>query len=114
MIIVNRFGAHAFWHLLYGGIFGAVFARAYGVIPGKGVIKGLFYGYTIFLISTVHQGALSLGYGLIQPLGILDPLYDIELKEIRLIVGWEWIIVDFFVYAAYGFLIGYLYRKPSE
>lgn len=111
-VIMFRFGAHAFWHLLWGAIFGAIFARAYDVIPGKGVIKGLYYAYIIFLISTVHQGALYLTYGCIQPLGVLIQGLNIEMKEIWLLFGLEWIVVDIFVYALYGLLIGRLYKPP--
>jgi hypothetical protein len=110
-VIMYRFGAHAFWHLLWGAIFGAIFARTYNVIPGKGIIKGLYYAFIILIISSVHQGALSLAYGFIQPLGI--PFLNFELKEFWLISGLEWIVVDLFVYAVYGVLIGYLY-KPTK
>ena len=108
-VIMYRFGAHAFWHLLWGAIFGAIFARVYNVIPGKGVTKGLYYAFMIYLISSVHQGALAIAYGIIQPLGI--PFLNFELKEFLLISGQEWIVVDLFVYAVYGFLLGKFFKK---
>ena len=110
-VIINRLMAHTFLHMLWGAIFGAVFATAYNVIPGKGITKGLYYAYMIFLISTVHQGALHLAYGFIQPLGLLVPPSNTEVKEIWLIFGKMWIFVDIFVYAAYGLLLGKLFKK---
>ena len=111
IVIISRFGAHAVPHLLWGAFFGAIFARAYNVIPGKGVIKGLYYAYIIYLISAVHQGALWLAYGCIQPLGVLIPPWNVEMKELLIFFGLGWIIVDIFVYTVYGLLLGKLFKK---
>jgi hypothetical protein len=111
-VIILRFGAHAFPHLIWGAIFGAIFARVYDIIPGKGIMKGLVYSYTILLISTLHQGAIFLAYAAIQPPEILIQPWG-ELKPFLIILGTMWIFVDIFVYAAYGTLIGIFYKKSD-
>jgi len=111
--VTYQFGTQTFIHLLWGAIFGAIFARSYNIIPGKGVTKGLYYGLVVALITGVHKGAFYLAYGYIQPLGVLVPGLNIEMKEFFSVFGQEWIVVDLVVYAVYGLLLGKFYKLPK-
>jgi hypothetical protein len=79
--------------LIWGSIFGAIYAYAYDIIPAKGVIKGLCFGLFIWLIKDVAAGSYT---ALI--------LTQIQTALLLIIYG-------FIMWIVYGLLLGYLYKK---
>jgi hypothetical protein len=94
-----QFGSHVFIHLFWGVIFGAIFAKAYNIVPKKGIVKGFYYGLFIFFISTVQIATYDWAYGLTFN-SILYTTWGIQ-----------YIIFDIVVYPVYGVILGYLYKK---
>ena len=85
--------AHLSLDVIWGAIFGLFFASLYGWIPGKGVVKGLYYGLFIWLIRNVAAGS---SFALTM------------LKHNEAII---FIFCGFFLWIVYGPVIGYLYKK---
>ncbi|MCW4032117.1 MAG: hypothetical protein NWF08_01845 [Candidatus Bathyarchaeota archaeon] len=81
--------------VIWGIIFGAIYKFLYGFIPGKGVVKGLCYGLLIWLVKDIAAGSYVALIGF----------------EMNLAIGL--IIVGFFMWIAYGLVIGVLY-KPTK
>lgn len=84
--------AHLSLAIIWGAIFGLLFASLYGWIPGKGVVKGLYYGLLIWVIKDVCAGSY-----------LALTIMEVN-SAIMLIVGFPlWIV--------YGPVLGYLYKK---
>ena len=79
--------------LIWGSIFGAIYAYTHDIIPSKGVIKGLYFGLIIWLIKDVAAGSYT---ALI--------LTQIQTALLLIIYG-------FIMWIVYGLLLGYLYKK---
>jgi len=81
-------------NMIWGGILGILYVVLYNSIPGKGIKKGLIYGWIIFLISNVRA------FSFLMPFAIFD-------------FGLTWTAIGFFVLTTYGLVLGYLY-KPKK
>jgi hypothetical protein len=84
--------AHLSLGIIWGAIFGLLFASLYGWIPGKGVVKGVYYGLLIWMIKDVAAGSY-----------LALTIMEVN-AAIMLIIGFFWCIV-------YGPVLGYLYKK---
>jgi hypothetical protein len=89
-------GGHIFVNLVWGAIFGMIFAKVYNIIPGRKISKGLCYSFMIFLFSTFLASVYWIAWG-----WTMVGLYSIFVG-----ICSTWL--------AYGIVLGYLYRKPSE
>ena len=88
--------AHLALDIFWGMIGGVAYSYLYNMIPGKGVVKGLCFGVSIWVIKDVAAGSyLALTMLVVN-------------SAIILIIG------GFVMWIAYGLVLGYLYRKPSE
>ena len=85
--------AHLSLAMIWGVIFGLLFASLYGWIPGKGVVKGLYYGLLIWVIKDVVAGSY-----------LALTLMEVNLAIILISTG-------FFMWIVYGPVLGYLYKK---
>jgi ABC-type sugar transport system permease subunit len=75
-----------------GAIFGLIYARVFDSIPGKGILKGVYAGLGIWLIKDIATG-IYLGF-----------------EQARVsVVAIIW--VGFFIWLAYGLVMGKLYKK---
>ncbi|WP_455369056.1 hypothetical protein [[Eubacterium] cellulosolvens] len=79
--------------LIWGSIFGAIYAYAYKIIPGKGVIKGLYFGLIIWLIKDIAGGSYT-------------ALILMQIQTALLLI-----IYGFVMWIVYGLLLGYLVKK---
>jgi len=87
--------AHLSLDIFWGMIAGVAYAFLYSLIPGKGVVKGLYFGLSIWVIKDVAAGSyLALTMMEVSPAVIL-------------------IFGGFFMWVVYGPVLGYLY-KPSK
>ena len=85
--------AHLSLDIFWGMIGGAAFSFLYSLIPGKGAVKGLYFGLSIWVIKDVAAGSyLALTMMEVSP-------------AIILIFG------GFFMWIVYGPVLGYLYKK---
>ena len=90
--LFNQFAADVFIHFFWGAIYGAFYALFYNRIPGKGVVKGLFYGLAIYLLSPFRYATYNFVYGI-------------------LFFAKVWTITPFIVFAIFGIVLGHLYKK---
>ena len=88
--------AHISLGLIWGSIFGAVYAFLYSLIPGKGALKGLYFGLSIWVIKDVAAGSY-----------LALTMMEVNSAIILIVVG-------FFMWIVYGLVLGYLYRKPTK
>jgi len=79
--------------LIWGTIFGLIYSRYYDSTPGKGILKGLFFGLMIWLIKDVAAGSY------------------VALMWVEISISAALIINGFFMWIAYGLVLGYLYKK---
>ncbi len=79
--------------VIFGAIFGAMYARFHDQIPGDGASKGLYFGLMIWLVKDIAAGVY---------IGVVDRIPSIT---IGLIYG------GFFMWIAYGPVLGTLYKK---
>ncbi|WP_455277424.1 hypothetical protein [[Eubacterium] cellulosolvens] len=99
---ISQAGAHGTINLIWGIVFGVIFARVYNLIPGKGFMKGLYYGFIIFVITRTND-AYALGFGLSS-----SSLFAIRTGLWSMFVGF------FSTGIALGLVLGLLYRKPVK
>jgi hypothetical protein len=79
--------------IIFGAIFGMLYEKLYDSCPGEGIMKGINGGLIIWLVKDIAAGAfVGFVYGNI---GIATFL----------------IFVGFFMWIAYGALLGMLYKK---
>ena len=79
--------------IIFGAIFGILYEKLYASCPGEGIMKGINGGLIIWLVKDIAAGAfVGFVYGNI---GIATFL----------------IFVGFFMWIAYGALLGMLYEK---
>jgi len=81
--------------VIWGTIMGAIYARFYDRVPGKGILKGLYFGLLIWLIKDIMAGSY-----------LALTMLEIPSAIILIING-------FFMWSAYGLMLGYLY-KPTK
>lgn len=85
--------AHLSLDIIWGMIAGAAYSFLYGSIPSKDVVKGLYFGLSIWVIKDVAAGSyLALTMAEVN-------------SAIILIIG------GFFMWIVYGLVLGYLYKK---
>ncbi|MCW4032846.1 MAG: hypothetical protein NWF08_05585 [Candidatus Bathyarchaeota archaeon] len=87
--------AHLSLDIFWGMIGGAAFSYLYNLIPGKGAVKGLYFGLSIWVIKDVAAGSYL-------------ALTMMEVNSAILLI-----IPGFFLWIVYGPMLGYLY-KPSK
>ncbi|WP_455276204.1 hypothetical protein [[Eubacterium] cellulosolvens] len=85
--------AHLSLGIFWGMILGVVYAYLYSLIPGKGAVKGLCFGFSIWIFKDILAGSyLALTMNEVGSATIL-------------------IIVGFFMWIVYGPVLGILYKK---
>jgi hypothetical protein len=79
--------------MIWGIIFGIIYSRFYDSIPGKEVLKGVYFGLLIWVVKDVAAGSYTI--------------------LIRMDVSWGigLILIGFFMWIVYGPVLGYLYKK---
>jgi hypothetical protein len=99
---LSQLGAHTVINLFWGAIFGAIFAKAYSSVPGKKIIKGLYYGLIIYLITSFHLSSFSICWAVYHN---------------------AWVIAEFMVgniiiaaaqFIVFGIVLGLLYKKSGD
>lgn len=90
--LIAQAGTHIGLNTLWGAVFGAMFTKVYNLIPGKGIIKGLYYALTVFLITSFHSATYNAAYATFQ--------HVISMS-----------FVGFFQAVTFGLVLGYLYKK---
>jgi len=99
---ISQAGTHIVINMIWGTIFGALFAKVYNLVPGKKVIKGLCYGLIMFLITTLQFTTWAIC------MWANHNLWDLVLAEILgLSIGGANATI-------FGLVLGLLYRKPSK
>jgi len=99
---LSQSGAHILMNMVWGIIFGIMFTKFYNLVPGKGAIKGLFYGLLIFLITSFYHGVMHIGWGMSSSSWLI------------IVTGLWILIVGIFQILFFGLVLGLLYRKPSK
>ena len=92
--LLNQLGTHVFFNLIWGGIFGMLFAFFYERIPDGKISKSLIFSMIIFSITSFRVGIYYLVYGSFPGF-------------------FGWVFFGFFAFIPYGLLLGYLY-KPTK
>ncbi|MCW4032113.1 MAG: hypothetical protein NWF08_01825 [Candidatus Bathyarchaeota archaeon] len=99
---ISQVGTHVLLNMIWGTIFGALFAKVYNLVPGKRVIKGFYYGLIMFLITTFYNHTYSISWF------IYRNFWELALSQfLNLSIGIAQAI-------AFGIVLGLLYRKPSK
>lgn len=85
--------AHLALDIFWGMIGGAAYSYLHNMIPGKGVVKGLYFGLSIWVIKDIAAGSyLALTMN--------------EVNSAMLLISG-----GFFMWIVYGPVLGYLYKK---
>jgi hypothetical protein len=87
--------AHLSLDIFWGMIGGAAFSYLYSLIPSKGIMKGLYFGLSIWVIKDVAAGSY-----------LALTMMEINSAIVLIIPG-------FFLWVVYGPVLGYLY-KPKK
>jgi len=99
---IGQAGSHILINMIWGAIFGAFFATAYNLVPGKKIIKGLYFGLIMYVITTFLIGTYAVSWSLYHNEWLMAIIYVGSL-----ITGAAQAIV-------FGLVLGLLYRKPIE
>jgi hypothetical protein len=89
LLVLAHLGLDIFW----GMIGGAAYSFLYGLIPSKAVVKGLCFGFSIWVIKDVAVGSY-----------LALTMMEVN-SAILLIFG------GFVMWIVYGPVLGYLYKK---
>jgi len=81
--------------VIWGIVFGVIYSRLYGCIPGKGAVKGFYFGLLIWLIKDI---AISTYMARLS--------FEISFAIVSILCG-------FFMWVALGIVLGVLY-KPTK
>jgi hypothetical protein len=85
--------AHLSLDIFWGMIGGAAYSYLYSLIPGKAAVKGLIFGFSIWVIKDVAAGSY-----------LALTMMQVN-SAILLIIG------GFVMWIVYGLVLGYLYKK---
>jgi hypothetical protein len=80
-------------NIIWGIFFGIIFSKAYDLIPGKGVFKGLLFGLVIYAFFNIR-------------FAIFNYSYNLDLIAISVLLYIHPIV--------YGLVLGVLYRVPEK
>ncbi|MCW4033006.1 MAG: hypothetical protein NWF08_06395 [Candidatus Bathyarchaeota archaeon] len=81
--------------------FGLLYKRIYDLIPGKGIMKGLFFGLLIWFIKDIAAGAYLIFSGTVVAEGLLE----------WIAAGVNLIVMGSYMWVIYGLVLGTLYKK---
>lgn len=81
--------------VIWGIVFGAIYSRLYSCIPGKGTVKGFYFGLLIWLIKDI---AISTYMARLS--------FEISFAIASILCG-------FFMWVALGIVLGALYRPTK-
>jgi len=93
--MLNQLGSHAVVNLFWGAVFGVFYAIFYDRIPKEGILKGLCFALIIYFITSFRASVYFFAYG-------------------HIISSMNWFIAGILPVIVYGFVLGLLYRKPSD
>jgi len=79
--------------VIWGTIFGAIYAQIIDRVPGTGVLKGLYFGLIVWLIKDVAAGSYI----------------ALILMEVNSAISL--ILVGFLMWMIYGLILGILYKN---
>jgi uncharacterized membrane protein YagU involved in acid resistance len=78
--------------IIFGTIFGTIYSKLFDCLPGKAIMKGLYFGLMIWLIKDIAAGTY---------------VYIMGVPSITVSLIW----VGFFMWVAFGLVIGTIYKK---
>jgi len=96
-------GTHIFLNMVWGIIFGMVYAKVYNLIPSKGILKGAIYGLILYAIINLFGQTFVIGWAISSS----------EWALFTNIILWA-LITGFFQALAFGLALGAIYRKPVK
>jgi len=79
---------------------GFIYEKFYDSIPGKGIMKGLYFGLLVWLIKDVIAGTYTIYSGI-----MISGLIEWVAAGINLFV------IGIYMWPIYGLVLGYLYKK---
>ena len=83
-------------NMMWGIVLVSIFLGVYNLIPGKGVLKGLYYGLLFFLVGSFRMSMYWFGWE-------------------NLALTWRTGFIGFLGSGiAFGLVLGLLYRRPTE
>ena len=82
--------------------FGFIYEKFYDSIPGKGIMRGLYFGLLIWCIKDVIAGTYCIYSGI-----MISGLIEWVAAGINLIV------IGIYMWTIYGLILGYLYKPPK-
>ena len=87
--------AHVSLGLIWGIIFGLLYSKYYESTPGKGVMKGLYFGLIIWIVKDLAAGSYTAFI-----------LQEGQTAKFLIYYG-------FFMWIIYGLILGMLYKKSD-
>jgi len=99
---MSQAGTHTLLNMIWGTIFGTFFAKVYNLVPGKKVLKGLYFGLIMVFITSIETDSIYTGKLL------YCNLWEVALSNF---LGNLTSISNAIVF---GIVLGLLYRKPSK
>jgi len=99
---MSQAGTHILINLIWGTIFGGLFAKVYNLVPGKKIKKGLYYGLIMVLITSFFITHWDIPrYAYLNEWGL----------ALVILLGQSTSFANAIVF---GLVLGLLYRKPSK
>ena len=79
--------------VIFGAIFGFIYARFYSLIPSEGFKKGLYFGLMIWFIKDIAAGSY------------------VTFVARQIAIGFDLIVGGLYMWIIYGLVLGVLYKK---
>jgi hypothetical protein len=87
--------------LIFCIFFGLLYKRIYDSIPGRSMMKGLFFGLLIWFMKDIAAGAFLIFSGTLVAEGLLE----------WITAGVNLIVLGSYMWPIYGLVLGALYKK---
>jgi hypothetical protein len=92
-LVVLLFLATISMGVIWCAIFSIIYVQFYDKVPGKGVLKGFYFGMMIWLIKDIAAGSY------------------VALIMVQTSVAVSLIIIGFFMWIVYGLILGTFYKR---
>jgi hypothetical protein len=101
--LMSQLGTLVMFDMIWGIVFGVLFAMFYEKIPGKGIFKGLIFAISVYFFTNLPTTVYHLMY------------YQLLTLEYEILIWGIWsILTGLSVFIPFGIVLGLLYRKPTE
>jgi len=100
-LVISQLGTLVLFNMIWGIVFGILFAMFYERVPKKGILKGLIFSMAVFFFTNIPNVMRNMIYSQLteQAYGLMIALWVL--------------LAALFVFVPFGLVLGLLYKPPK-